>query len=1100
MFSIIVAKDNNDNIGLNNKLIFHYKKDMENFKTITTNTKKEGNINAVIMGKNTFESIPNKFKPLKNRLNIIMSSTKHHINELNKKIIENNYRDTVVKSSIEEVLLYVKENKHIEHCFIIGGETIYNLFLEYNIVNNLYITIVNREFYGDTKFRISNLSNYKLIKCYDLLDKNILEDNPNDDLLTFNYYIYNNKEEHNYLKSIKYILSEGINKEDRTGVGTKSIFGQYFRYNVRNGIIPLFTTKKIFFRGVVEELLWFLSGSTNVKKLQEKNIHIWDGNSTREFLNSRGLYHLKEGDIGACFPADTIILTKNGYKNIQDVDIIDKLYTHNGNWCKINNLQKSKYNGNLYKIKIKYFSKPIKCTDNHPFLINSHNWCEAKDLKTTYLLGFKNNIKDIFPLFHHTNMSNLNVWFCMGFLFNKKLNTQNIKFYIPNKREHIINKFKELNIDIEDCGDSLFNINIDNFPILKELNNKIPEWLYDSPIIYINEFINGYYNANIYTKEDKKYVSISSYTQGLEFQRLYLKLNIFISIFEKYYIIKKIITDKYKDKLGYVWYPIEYIEYNNINNLTIYNFEVDTDNTYTVQNISVHNSYGHQLRHFNAPYINCETDYTGKGIDQIAYVLDLIKNDPNSRRILFSYWNPEQLKETALPSCFTKHMLVLTQNGYKEIQDITINDKVLTHKNRWKNILNLQKYKYTDYIYEIELLYNNKIIECTKEHPFYVRDIINNIDTKKIELSKPYWCSAEKINEKKHMLCFPINKKEILPKNINIKMTVDYVWYILGYFLNNGWISYEQNERIFYIKINRNHNNIEKILKSNFIFTITENNNKYYIIEISNKEWYDILEQFSNSNIEKIIPEWVQDAPIHFIQQFLKGYENANSIKDNNIVYRTKFKNIAYGLQRLYAKNNQLLYIKYNKININNYYYLWVDNHHNNENITLLDEYINYPIIKINKIYKETNVYNFEVSDDNSYIVNNTIVHNCHILYTFYVDTGKNEINLKFDQRSCDTFHGLPFNIASASLLLNMICYLTNYEPGEIFHTISDMHIYSSHIYQCNTIVNREPRIFPKLKLNPTGRLIKNIEDFTYEDFELINYYPHSSVKADMVV
>ena len=112
----------------------------------------------------------------------------------------------------------------------------------------------------------------------------------------------------------------------------------------------------------------------------------------------------------------------------------------------------------------------------------------------------------------------------------------------------------------------------------------------------------------------------------------------------------------------------------------------------------------------------------------------------------------------------------------------------------------------------------------------------------------------------------------------------------------------------------------------------------------------------------------------------------------------------------------------------------------------------------------------------------------------------KNEISLKFDQRSCDTFHGLPFNIVSATILLNMICYLTNYQPGEIYHTISDMHIYSSHILKCDDMLKREPRIFPKIRINPNNKKIKKIEDFTFEDFELFNYYPHPSIKVPMIV
>lgn len=88
---------------------------------------------------------------------------------------------------------------------------------------------------------------------------------------------------------------------DRTGVGTLGIFGVQMRYSLKNDVFPLLTTKRVFWRGVVEELLWFIQGSTNANLLKEKNIHIWDANSTREFLDSAGLNHYDEGDLGPIY-------------------------------------------------------------------------------------------------------------------------------------------------------------------------------------------------------------------------------------------------------------------------------------------------------------------------------------------------------------------------------------------------------------------------------------------------------------------------------------------------------------------------------------------------------------------------------------------------------------------------------------------------------------------------------------------------------------------------------------------------------------------------------------------------------------------------------
>jgi len=93
----------------------------------------------------------------------------------------------------------------------------------------------------------------------------------------------------------------GNDKGDRTGTGTRSLFGAQMRFSLRDGTFPLLTTKKTFYRGIAEELFWFIRGSTNAKELQEKNVRIWDGNSSRQFLDSVGLGHREEGDLGPVY-------------------------------------------------------------------------------------------------------------------------------------------------------------------------------------------------------------------------------------------------------------------------------------------------------------------------------------------------------------------------------------------------------------------------------------------------------------------------------------------------------------------------------------------------------------------------------------------------------------------------------------------------------------------------------------------------------------------------------------------------------------------------------------------------------------------------------
>jgi len=107
--------------------------------------------------------------------------------------------------------------------------------------------------------------------------------------------------EEQYLKLIEDIIDTGVERSDRTGVGTFSKFGVQMRWNLRDGQFPLLTTKRVFFRGVAEELFWFLKGQTAVKPLQDKNVHIWDDNSTRSYFDSIGLCDREEGDLGPVY-------------------------------------------------------------------------------------------------------------------------------------------------------------------------------------------------------------------------------------------------------------------------------------------------------------------------------------------------------------------------------------------------------------------------------------------------------------------------------------------------------------------------------------------------------------------------------------------------------------------------------------------------------------------------------------------------------------------------------------------------------------------------------------------------------------------------------
>jgi thymidylate synthase len=119
----------------------------------------------------------------------------------------------------------------------------------------------------------------------------------------------------------------------------------------------------------------------------------------------------------------------------------------------------------------------------------------------------------------------------------------------------------------------------------------------------------------------------------------------------------------------------------------------------------------------------------------------------------------------------------------------------------------------------------------------------------------------------------------------------------------------------------------------------------------------------------------------------------------------------------------------------------------------------------------------------------------CHAFFQFYVANGK--LSLQLYQRSADIFLGVPFNIASYALLLQMMAQVTGLKAGDFIHTLGDAHIYTNHLEQVKLQLTRDPRQLPTMKINP---LVKDIFSFQYSDFDLINYDPHPHIKGAVAV
>ncbi|CAI9753419.1 unnamed protein product [Fraxinus pennsylvanica] len=327
-YQVVVAATRDMGIGKDGKLPWKLPSDLKFFKEITMTTSDPEKKNAVIMGRKTWESIPPQFRPLPGRLNVILTrSGSSDIATAD---------NVIICGSIPSALKLLSEppyNILIQKVFMIGGGQILGEALNAPECDAVHMTEIESHMECDTFIPPVDLSVYQPWYMSSPVVENKIRYffvtfvrlktstmGPTNSSLEVSYtgsisdykklkvsnftflpkMIFEKHEEFLYLKLVQDIISNGNDKGDRTGAGTLSKFGCQMRFNLRKSF-PLLTTKSVFWRGVVEELLWFISGSTNAKVLQEKAINIWDGNASREYLDSIGLTDREEGDLGPVY-------------------------------------------------------------------------------------------------------------------------------------------------------------------------------------------------------------------------------------------------------------------------------------------------------------------------------------------------------------------------------------------------------------------------------------------------------------------------------------------------------------------------------------------------------------------------------------------------------------------------------------------------------------------------------------------------------------------------------------------------------------------------------------------------------------------------------
>nr|AGL08710.1 bifunctional dihydrofolate reductase/thymidylate synthase [Neospora caninum] len=423
--SLIAAMTPRRGIGVNNGLPWpHLATDFKHFSRVTKTTADEvsrlnawlpkkiaktgdsglpspafgvNRFNAVVMGRKTWESLPLKFRPLVDRLNIVVSSSlKEEDIAAEKPLVEGQQRVRVCDSLPAALRLVDEEYREsVDQIYVVGGAGLYEEALSLGVVSHLYITRVARDFPCDVFFPAfpgdsilsnkqaasasqpsaaaepvfvpfcpqlgrekSNEASYRPIfisKTYSdngvpydfvvlekgrkadacsatescelrgpwtstgetspetrlpsssasavaqvlawMADEDRKKCEKKEIIRAVPHVHFRGHEEFQYLDLIADIINNGATMDDRTGVGVISKFGCTMRFSLDKAF-PLLTTKRVFWKGVLEELLWFIRGDTNANHLSEKGVKIWDKNVTREFLDSRNLSHREVGDIG----------------------------------------------------------------------------------------------------------------------------------------------------------------------------------------------------------------------------------------------------------------------------------------------------------------------------------------------------------------------------------------------------------------------------------------------------------------------------------------------------------------------------------------------------------------------------------------------------------------------------------------------------------------------------------------------------------------------------------------------------------------------------------------------------------------------------------
>lgn len=553
--------------------------------------------------------------------------------------------------------------------------------------------------------------------------------------------------------------------------------------------------------------------------------------------------------------------------------------------------------------------------------------------------------------------------------------------------------------------------------------------------------------------------------------------------------------------------------------------------------------YGHYWRNYD-------------GFDQIKDIIDKMINTTMSSEIIVTARNPNDKDNQALPCCFSEDMLVRKKNDYKKISDLKIGDEVLTTDSSFQKITNISKVPYKGTMKEIKIFGNSRKISCTPNHPFLIKEK-GFIESKDIKNGDYVAIPINKIEE------IPLFEEEIKIHGNNFKTKsldfkkLDY-WYLMGYFLGDGWLI-DSKKEIFFSVADKDIDEVYDRFKSVLgIAKIKNNKSKCITFSGKNQILFNVLSKFGKYAHGKTIPEFILNAPKENIKEFLKGYQKADGcITKDGLSFTTVSDNIAYSLQLLYAKIGIKASVYYQNrpkttiiqgrtVNQKNTYSVNIyKSIKKSKNYIIDSNYLWMKVVNVEDINFNGFVYNLSVENNHTYNVFNIINHNCHYgfqivmrpltfdekLDLFYnkgyfsgdtVSYSDNDFEIAFNgenipkygfelhwqQRSVDTFLGWSYNVASYATLALILEKITGHKALGIQGDLKKVHLYDNSLDAVKEQLSRDVNKYGKceLKIDTLTEVYLqdalkyfDSENIVSGNFQLQNYESYPAINVEML-